>query len=67
MTKKILVWLLVTFFVANVSAAQAQQAGKIFRIGYLTGATRDGQAARVEAFRQGLRELGSVEGKKLCH
>jgi putative ABC transport system substrate-binding protein len=65
MTKKILVWLLVTFFVANVSVAQAQQAGKIPRIGYLTGATRDGQAARIEAFRQGLRELGYVEGKNI--
>ena len=28
MTKKIPVWLLVIFFVANVSVAQAQQAGK---------------------------------------
>ncbi len=33
MTKKILVWLLVIFFVANVSVAQAQQPTKIPRIG----------------------------------
>ncbi len=65
MTKKILVCLLATFFVANVSVAQAQQAGKIPRIGYLTGATADGQSARIEAFRHGLRALGYVEGKNI--
>jgi putative ABC transport system substrate-binding protein len=64
-TKKILVCLLATFFVANVSVAQAQQAGKIPRIGYLTGATADGQSARIEAFRHGLRALGYVEGKNI--
>jgi hypothetical protein len=31
----------------------------------LTGATPEGQAARVEAFRLGLRELGYVRGKTL--
>ena len=43
MTKKILVWLLMIFFVANVSLAQAQQAGKIFRIGFLDGSTASGR------------------------
>jgi putative ABC transport system substrate-binding protein len=65
MTKKILIWLLVTFFVANVSVAQAQQAGKIPRIGYLHGAPLSAALARNEAFRQGLRELGYVEGKNI--
>ena len=65
MTKKILVWLLVIFFVANVSVAQAQQAGKIPRIGYLTAASPSAMSARIEAFRQGLRELGYVEGKNI--
>ena len=45
--------------------AQAQQPAKVPRIGYLTGATPDGQSARIEAFRQGLRELGYVEGKNI--
>ncbi len=47
------------------AVAQAQQPKKVPRIGYLTGATPDGQSARIEAFRQGLRELGYVEGKNV--
>ena len=35
------------------------------RIGYLTGASLSANAARIEAFRQGLRELGYVEGKNI--
>jgi putative ABC transport system substrate-binding protein len=43
----------------------AQQPKKVPRIGYLTGATPAGQSARIEAFRQGLRELGYLEGKNI--
>src|SRR5262245_13912071 len=38
---------------------------KIPRIGYLTGATLPSVTANTEAFQQGLRELGYVEGKTL--
>ena len=55
--------LLLTVFLGSV--ASAEQAAKIPRIGYLTGATPDGQAARIEAFRKGLRELGYLEGKNI--
>ncbi|MBM2803131.1 MAG: transporter substrate-binding protein [Deltaproteobacteria bacterium] len=65
MKKKILIWLLVTFFVVNVSVAQAQQSTKIPRIGYLANVSPSVNAARTEAFRQGLRELGYVEGKNI--
>jgi putative ABC transport system substrate-binding protein len=41
----------------------AQQASKIPRIGYLSGATPAAGGHLVEAFKQGLRELGYVEGK----
>jgi putative ABC transport system substrate-binding protein len=44
-------------------SAQAQQPTKVSRIGYLTVAPLSANVARVEAFRQGLRELGYVEGK----
>ena len=43
-------------------AAQAQQPGKIPRIGILIAASASGYSARVEALRQRLRELGYVEG-----
>ena len=41
----------------------AQQPAKLPRIGYLAGAA-DRKSPPVEAFRQGLRDLGYVEGKK---
>jgi putative tryptophan/tyrosine transport system substrate-binding protein len=44
--------------------AQAQQPTKIPRIGYLGGSTAS-NSIRVDAFRQGLRELGYVEGKNI--
>ena len=65
MIKQILICLLLTVFLLTGSLVQAQQPTKIARIGYLTGATPIGQAARIEAFRQGLRELGYVEGKNI--
>ncbi|OGQ78534.1 MAG: hypothetical protein A3F90_03815 [Deltaproteobacteria bacterium RIFCSPLOWO2_12_FULL_60_19] len=43
----------------------AQQPTKIPRIGYLTASSLSAQSARIEAFRQGLRELGYVEGKNI--
>ena len=45
--------------------AQAQQPTKIPRIGYLSFGSDSGFSARSEAFRQGLRELGYVEGKTI--
>jgi putative ABC transport system substrate-binding protein len=44
---------------------EAQQPAKIPRIGFLIASSPATNAARVEAFRQGLRELGYVEGKNL--
>ena len=43
--------------------AEAQQAKKIAKIGYLVPATPAAAADNVEALRQGLREFGYVEGK----
>ena len=46
-------------------AAEAQQTTKVTSIGYLIGPSLSANAARIEAFRQGLRELGYVEGKNI--
>src|SRR3989338_2399524 len=63
---KTIVTLLVVMSIFVESAlSEAQQPTKVPRIGYLTGATPDGQSHRIEAFRQGLRELGYVAGKNI--
>ncbi len=45
--------------------AEAQQTGKIFRIGFLDVSTASGSAVRLEAFRQELSKLGWIEGKNI--
>jgi putative tryptophan/tyrosine transport system substrate-binding protein len=45
--------------------AEAQQQGKIFRIGFLDTSTASGSAVLVDAFRQELRKLGWIEGKNI--
>jgi putative tryptophan/tyrosine transport system substrate-binding protein len=45
--------------------AEAQQATKIPQIGYLEGGPLSAHTSRMEAFRQGLRELGYEEGKNI--
>jgi putative ABC transport system substrate-binding protein len=52
-------------FLTTVSLGEAQQPKKMPRIGYLGSGTLSAGAARIEAFRQGLRELGYVEGKNI--
>ncbi len=64
MNKKIFVWLLATVLLTTVSA-EAQQAKKVPRIGYLTGSTPDAGKSGLAAFHQGLQDLGYVEGKNI--
>jgi putative ABC transport system substrate-binding protein len=46
--------------------AQAQPAGKVWRIGVLSSGSPSATAiARIDAFKRGLRELGYVEGRNL--
>jgi putative tryptophan/tyrosine transport system substrate-binding protein len=47
------------------AVATSQQPGKIPRIGFLGATSPSVESARTEAFRQGLRELGHVEGKNI--
>jgi putative ABC transport system substrate-binding protein len=49
----------------SVSVGAQQPQKNIHRIGVLIGSSLSANAARIEAFRQGLRELGYVEGKNI--
>ena len=50
---------------ASPRIADAQPAGQLHRIGYLVGGSAAANPQFVEAFRQGLRELGWVEGQNI--
>jgi putative ABC transport system substrate-binding protein len=65
MTKKITRRTFCSMLLALPFPAQAQQAKKVPRIGFLFNLSPSAAAARVDAFRQGLRELGYVEGKNI--
>jgi putative tryptophan/tyrosine transport system substrate-binding protein len=65
MKKKIRVLTLCAMLFALSSVAQAQQPAKVPRIGYLTNAPLSASLELQDAFRQGLRELGYVEGKSI--
>ena len=48
-----------------VRMVEAQQTGKVPRIGFLDGSTASGSAVLLEAFRQELSKLGWIEGKNI--
>jgi putative tryptophan/tyrosine transport system substrate-binding protein len=63
---KLVAFALCTVLFVLCTAAVAQQVSKIPTIGFLVPGSPSGFSARVEAFRQGLRELGYVEGKSVA-
>src|SRR5262249_48582 len=65
MTKTFTLVILSAVLMALCSFAMAQQPGKVHRIGYLGGTSSSVSAHNLEAFRQGLNDLGYVEGKNL--
>src|SRR5437867_12950562 len=66
--KHIIVRLLVVFVIGATCGvrAEAQQTGKVFRIGFLDSSTASGMAGLLEAFRQELSKLGWIEGKNIA-
>ena len=46
--------------------SEAQQAGKVYRIGFLGGASQSGYVALIEALRLGLQDRGYVEGRNIA-
>ena len=65
MFRRIIICLPLTVFLLTISFADAQQTGKIFRIGFLESGTASGSAALVDAFRQELGKLGWIETKNV--
>ena len=65
MRKSFRLLLIIVALGAGAAIADAQQPAKVPRIGFLSSGSPSSISARTEAFRQGLRELGYVEGKNL--
>ena len=65
MKAKILVYAFPALILTTIHLVEAQQPTKVARIGFLIAASRSAIMARTEAFQQGLRELGYVDGKNI--
>jgi len=65
MVRNTILVLLAALVLVSVSLAEAQQPGKIPRIGLLISSSSDETVPYIDAFRQGLQELGYVEGKNI--
>jgi putative tryptophan/tyrosine transport system substrate-binding protein len=65
MFRRIIICLPLTVFLLPISFADAQQTGKIFRIGYLDDSITSRIAVRLDMLRQELSKLGWNEGKNL--
>jgi ABC-type uncharacterized transport system substrate-binding protein len=65
MERKISVFTLSAMLFGLCGSVDAQQPGKIFRIGFLDGRTASGMAGLLDAFRQELNKLGWIDGKNI--
>jgi putative ABC transport system substrate-binding protein len=65
MNRNVSILTAVTFLLLTASFATAQQEGKVWKISVLVSSTKELNAARDEGLRQGLRDLGYVEGKNI--
>jgi len=66
MDRRICAWLLATFLLITVSLADAQQPGKVPRIGIVSGTGNPNEpGSSIKLFRQALQELGYIEGKNI--
>lgn len=67
-TRRVFLGTLACALLAAPRAAEAQQTGKVYRIGYLAPGSSSSDAAgtrALQAFQQGLRERGWVEGQNI--
>jgi len=65
MNHKVILLLLAASVLICFNLAEAQQPKNVPQVGFLGFTSLSGIAARIEAFRQGLRELGYVDGKNI--
>ena len=65
MIKEIVLLALCSFLLAPCTSVDAQQSGKIFRIGFLDNSTAAGSAVLVDTFWQEMSKLGWIEGKNI--
>ena len=65
MKGKITVLALSAMLFALCGSVDAQQTGKVLRIGFLDNSTASGSAVLLDAFRQEMRKLGWIEGKNI--
>jgi putative tryptophan/tyrosine transport system substrate-binding protein len=64
--KSYLFWLAICAMLFALSVpAQAQQSGKVARIGYLSAASAEADKNRFAHFQRGMQELGYIEGKNI--
>ena len=66
MNRRIAIWLLATVLLTTSTAADAQQPGKVPRIGYLSAPDPATDSPRSEAIRLALGELGYIEGQNIA-
>jgi ABC-type uncharacterized transport system substrate-binding protein len=66
MKKKVIGFSLCALLFALCASAEAQQPTKIPRIGLLVASSPSATSDRVEAFRQGLREMGYIEWQSIA-
>ncbi len=65
MRYKIFIRILAIVILASVHVAEAQKAGKVYRIGYLSQTSASTAKRNIKPFLESLRELGYVEGKNI--
>jgi len=65
MNKKFVIWLLTTVLLSIAPFVEAQQAKKVWRIGFISSVSLKLNAHMYAGFLQGLQDLGYIEGKNI--
>jgi putative tryptophan/tyrosine transport system substrate-binding protein len=65
MNRKFSLWLLATFLLTTLPPLAEAQQPKVYRIGMLVNGTSSTHKFIIDEFRQGLRDLGNLEGKNV--